>query len=443
MAIPEIKTALPGPKAAAIIARDKARVSPSYTRDYPFVMAKGQGAVVEDVDGNVFLDCAAGIAVTGTGHSHPTVVNAIVEQVHKYLHMSGTDFYYEPQVELAEKIADLVPISGEVKAFFSNSGTEANEAAIKMTRYHTKRVNIIAFLGSFHGRSLGSLALTSSRAVQRTGFGPMMPGVFHAPYGNCYRCPVGLKPETCEAECLNFVEDQILVHLVSPEEVAAVMVEPIQGEGGYVVPAKVFHQRLRALTQKHGIMLIADEVQSGMGRTGKMFACEHFGLEPDVISIAKGIASGLPLGITAARADVMDWKPGAHASTFGGNPVSCAAALATIGVLKDGLIKNAEVVGAHLMGRLNGLKEKYSLIGDVRGHGLMIGVELVRDRVTKERATTERDQIVQEMFTRGVLILGAGRNALRFAPPLVLSTDQADAIVDIFEQALRIVTVKT
>ena len=443
MAIPEIKTALPGPKAAAIIARDKARVSPSYTRDYPFVMAKGQGAVVEDVDGNVFLDCAAGIAVTGTGHSHPTVVNAIVEQVHKYLHMSGTDFYYEPQVELAEKIADLVPIPGEVKAFFSNSGTEANEAAIKMTRYHTKRVNIIAFLGSLHVRSLGSLALTSSRAVQRTGFGPMMPGVFHAPYGNCYRCPVGLKPETCQAECLNFVEDQILVHLVSPEEVAAVMVEPIQGEGGYVVPAKVFHQRLRALTQKHGIMLIADEVQSGMGRTGKMFACEHFGLEPDVISIAKGIASGLPLGITAARADVMDWKPGAHASTFGGNPVSCAAALATISVLKDGLITNAAVVGAHLMGRLNGLKEKYALIGDVRGHGLMIGVELVRDRVTKERATTERDQIVQEMFTRGVLILGAGRNALRFAPPLVLSTDQADAIVDIFEQALRIVTAKT
>jgi len=442
MAIPEIKTALPGPKAAAIIARDKRRVSPSYTRDYPFVMAKGQGAVVEDVDGNVFLDCAAGIAVTGTGHSHPDVVNAIVGQVHKYLHMSGTDFYYEPQVELAETVADMVPIPGEVRAFFGNSGTEANEAAIKMARYHTKRVNIIAFLGSFHGRTLGSLALTSSRAVQRTGFGPMMPGVFHAPYGNCYRCPVGLKPDTCQAECLDFVEEQILVHLVSPEEVAAVMVEPIQGEGGYVVPAKQFHERLRALTQKHGILLIADEVQSGMGRTGKMFACEHFGLQPDIISIAKGIASGLPLSITAARADVMDWKPGAHASTFGGNPVSCVAALATIKVLKAGLIKNAEVVGAHLMNRLNVLKEKYPLIGDVRGHGLMIGAELVRDRVTKERATTERDQIVQEMFKRGVLILGAGRNALRFAPPLVLSTDQADAIVDIFEQALKVVTRK-
>jgi 4-aminobutyrate aminotransferase len=370
-------------------------------------------------------------------------VDAIIGQVHKYLHMSGTDFYYEPQVELAETIADMVPIPGEVRSFFGNSGAEANEAAIKMARYHTKRVNLIAFLGSFHGRTLGALALTSSRAVQRTGFGPMMPGVFHAPYGNCYRCPVGLKPDSCQAECLDFVEDQILVHLVSPDEVAAVMVEPIQGEGGYVVPAKQFHERLRALTKKHGILLIADEVQSGMGRTGKMFACEHFGLEPDIISIAKGIASGLPLSITAARADVMDWKPGAHASTFGGNPVSCVAALATIKVLKGGLIKNAEVVGAHLMNRLNGLKEKYALIGDVRGHGLMIGAELVRDRVTKERAGTERDQIVQEMFKRGVLILGAGRNALRFAPPLVLSIDQADAIVDVFEQALKVVTRKS
>lgn len=442
MAIPDIKTALPGPKAAAIIARDKKRVSPSYTRDYPFVMAKGQGAVVEDVDGNVFLDCAAGIAVTGTGHSHPAVVEAIVGQVHKYLHMSGTDFYYEPQVELAEKIADIVPIPGEVRAFFSNSGTEANEAAIKMARYHTKRVNIIAFLGSFHGRTLGSLALTSSRSVQRTGFGPMMPGVFHAPYANPYRNPLGASGDAAAEASINYIEDQILMHLVSPEEVAAIVVEPIQGEGGYVVPPPAFHQRLKALASKHGIMLIADEVQSGMGRTGKMFASEHFGLEPDIISIAKGIASGLPLGITAARSDVMDWKPGAHASTFGGNPVSCAAALATIDVLKGGLVKNAETVGNHLMDRLNALKDKYALIGDVRGRGLMIGVEFVRDRVTKERATSERDQIVQEMFKRGVLILGAGRNALRFAPPLVLSTDQADAILDVFEQALKVVAPK-
>jgi len=434
---PEIKTALPGPKAAAIIARDARRVSTSYTRDYPFVMAKGEGAVVEDVDGNVFLDCAAGIAVTGTGHSHPDVVKAIVDQAHKYLHMSGTDFYYEPQVALAEAMAGIVPIDGEVRSFFGNSGTEANEAALKLARYSTGRVNVIAFLGSFHGRTLGSLAATSSRAIQRRGFGPMMPGMFHAPYATCYRCPVGLKPETCQAECLDFVEEQILVHLVSPDEVAGVLVEPIQGEGGYVVPAKVFHQRLRDLTAKHGMMLIMDEVQSGMGRTGRMFAAEHFGVKADIVTIAKGIASGLPLSVTAARADVMTWPPGAHASTFGGNPLSCAAALETIKILQNGLMKNAETVGAHLVDRLLALKEKYPLIGDVRGKGLMVGAELVRDRVTKERATTERNRIVQEMFKRGVLILGAGRNALRFAPPLVITTAQIDSIVDIFEDALK------
>ncbi len=435
-----IRTELPGPKARAIIARDARRVSPSYTRDYPFVMAKGHGVVVEDVDGNVFLDCAAGIAVTGTGHSHPDVVKAIVEQAGKYLHMSGTDFYYEPQVQLAEEIANLVPISGEVRSFFSNSGTEANEAAIKLARYHTKRVNIIAFLGSFHGRSLGSLALTSSRFIQRRGFGPMMPGVFHAPYANPYRNPLGAGPEQVADAAINYIEEQILTHLVSPDEVAAVMVEPIQGEGGYVVPPASFHQRLRELTKKHGILLIADEVQSGMGRTGKMFACEHFGLEPDIITIAKGIASGLPLGITAARADVMDWPPGAHASTFGGNPVSCAAALATIKILNDGVVKNAATVGAHLMDRLTELMAKYPIIGDVRGRGLMIGVELVKDRVTKERATKERDQVVQEMFKRGVLILGAGRNAVRFAPPLVVTTAEVDAIVGVFEEALKTVS---
>jgi 4-aminobutyrate aminotransferase len=436
---PDIKTALPGPKAAAIVARDAKRISTSYTRDYPFVMAKGEGAVVEDVDGNVFLDCAAGIAVTSTGHSHPNVVKAIVDQAQKYLHMSGTDFYYELQVELGEVMAGIVPISGEpgeVRSFFGNSGTEAVEAALKLAKYSTKRTNIIAFLGSFHGRSMGSLAATSSKAIQRKGFGPMVPGVYHAPYATCYRCPVGLRPETCQAECLGFVEDQILVHLVSPDEVAGVLVEPIQGEGGYVVPAKQFHQRLRDLTTKHGMMLILDEVQSGMGRTGRMFAAEHFGIKADIVTVAKGIASGLPLSVTAARADVMTWPPGAHASTFGGNPLSCAAALETIALLKDGLMKNAEVVGNHLLERLRGLMDKYPLIGDVRGKGLMVGVELVRDRQTKERATTERDRIVQAMFKRGVLILGAGRNALRFAPPLVINKEQIDSVVGIFEEAL-------
>ncbi len=442
MAVPHITTPLPGPKAAAIIARDKARVSTSYTRDYPFVMAKGEGAVVEDVDGNVFLDCAAGIAVTGTGHSHPDVIKAIVEQAHKYLHMSGTDFYYEPQVQLAEEMAGIVPVgggTGEVRSFFSNSGTEANEAAIKLARYATRRVNMIAFLGSFHGRTMGSLAATSSKFVQRRGFGPMMPGMFHTPYANCYRCPVMATPDTCAAECLNYLEDQVLVHLVSPDEVAAVIVEPIQGEGGYVVPPVEFHQRLRELTKRHGILLIADEVQSGMGRTGRMFACEHFGIDADIVTVAKGIASGLPLGITSARAEIMTWPPGAHASTFGGNPVSCAASLATINLLKNGLIRNAEVVGDYLIGRLRALMDKHPLIGDVRGKGLMIGVELVRDRTTKERATAERDRVVQEMFQRGVLILGAGRNAIRFAPPLVLGRDQADTLVTIFDEVLGVV----
>jgi 4-aminobutyrate aminotransferase len=443
MTVPDIKTPLPGPKARAIVERDSRFVSPSYTRDYPFVMARGEGAVVEDVDGNLFLDCAAGIAVNGTGHSHPDVVEAIVTQARKYLHMSGTDFYYEPQVQLAEQMAALVPISGDVRSFFSNSGTEAVEAAIKLARYATGRVNLIAFLGSFHGRTLGSLAVTSSKYVQRRGFGPMMPGVYHAPYANCYRCPLGRQPETCAAECLDFVEEQIMVHLVAPDEVAAVIVEPIQGEGGYVVPPAQFHERLRALTARHGILLIADEVQSGMGRTGRMFACEHFGIEPDIVTVAKGIASGLPLGVTASKASVMTWPPGAHASTFGGNPVSCAAALATIKILTEGLMRNAEVVGDYLIGRLRALMDKHAIIGDVRGRGLMIGVELVRDRQTKERATTERNRVVQEMFQRGVLILGAGRNAIRFAPPLVLTRDQADAVVTLFDASLGAVTGRT
>ena len=443
MDAPHLKTALPGPKAKALIERDGKVVSPSYTRDYPFVIARGEGATVEDVDGNVFLDCAAGIAVNSTGHSHPTVVAAIVDQAQKFLHMSGTDFYYEPQVRLGEELADTAPMSGQVRTFYANSGTEANEAAIKLARYHTKRYGILGFLGSFHGRTMGSLSLTSSRAIQRRGFGPMQGGTFHAPYANCYRCPVGLTPDRCGAECLEFLEEQILVHLISPDDVAAVLVEPIQGEGGYVVPARAFHERLRTLTKEHGMLLMVDEVQSGMGRTGKMWAIEHFGVEPDVVTAAKGIASGLPLGVTLAKADVMAWPPGAHASTFGGNPVSCAAAIATIGLLRESLVKNAAEVGEHLLAGLRALMDKHLIIGDVRGKGLMVGVELVRDRVTKERATTERNAVVDEAFHRGMLILGAGRNAIRFSPPLVLSKSQADTAIRIFDESLTAVTAKT
>jgi len=434
--LPDIKTTLPGPKARALIERDAAVVSPSYTRGYPLVIKRASGVSVEDVEGNMFLDCAAGIAVNSTGHSHPDVVRAITEQAQRFIHMSGTDFYYDVQVRLAEEIASIVPIDGGARSFFSNSGTEAVEAAIKLARYATGRQNIIAFFGGFHGRTMGSLALTASKPVQRRGFAPFMPGVFHAPYPDCYRCPVGLKSEDCAAECLDFIEHQLFMHLMTPEEVAAIVIEPIQGEGGYVVAPTPFLERLRELTSAHGILLVIDEVQSGMGRTGKMLAIEYANIKPDIITIAKGIASGMPLGVTVARADLMTWPPGAHASTFGGNPVSCAAALATIKLLKDSLVANAAEVGAHMKAGLAALMDKHPLIGDVRGRGLMLGVELVRDRTTKERAIQERDAVVNAAFKRGLLVLGAGKNSIRFSPPLVLTREQADTAVRVFGEAL-------
>jgi 4-aminobutyrate aminotransferase len=432
--VPMIRTSLPGPKAKAIIERDGKVVSPSYTRDYPLVIARGEGATVEDVDGNLFLDCTAGIAVTATGHSHPDVVHAIVDQSKKFLHMSGTDFYYEPQVRLAEELSSIAPMQAPHRSFFGNSGTEANEAALKLARYYAKRQNIIAFLGAFHGRSMGSLSLTASKVTQRKGFSPLMPGVFHAPYPDPYRYAGSL--DACAAESIRFIEQQLFVHLVSPDEVAAVIVEPIQGEGGYIVPPPAFLQQLRELTTKHGILLIVDEVQSGMGRTGRMFAVQHTGVEPDIVTIGKGLASGLPLGVATARAEVMSWPPGSHASTFGGNPVACAAALATIGLLRASLVRNAETVGTHLMSGLKELMSKHPIVGDIRGRGLMIGVELVRDRQTKERADRERNALVQECFRRGLLVLGAGRNAIRLSPPLVLTSEQADTTIEILDAAL-------
>ena len=433
--VPDIRTELPGPKARDIITRDRAAVSTSYTRDYPFVIAKGSGAVVEDVDGNVFLDCTAGIAVASTGHSHPDVVTAITEQAQKFLHMSGTDFYYELQARLGEEMSEIAPMSGPHRSFFSNSGTEANEAALKLAKFYTQRHNVIAFFGAFHGRSMGSLSLTASKVRQRQGFGPLVPGVYHAPYPDVYRS--GLSPDATVDRCIDFIEQQLFVHLVSPDEVAAIVVEPIQGEGGYIVPPDSFLARLRAIATQHGIELIADEVQSGMGRTGKWFAIEHARVAPDIVTVAKGIASGLPLGVTTAPSILMGaWPPGSHASTFGGNPVSCAAAIATLRLIRESLMKNAEVVGAHLIDGARALMEKHPLIGDVRGRGLMVGVELVRDRKTKERASSERDALVKECFTRGLLVLGAGRNAIRLSPPLVLTKQQADIALGILDEAL-------
>ena len=440
MRIPDIKVPPPGPRAIAMIARDAAVVSPSYPRSAPFVMARGQGSAVEDVDGNVYLDFSAGIAVAATGHSHPDVVRAITEQAAKFLHIS-TDFYHEPQVALGELLASIAPMGDRARTFFSNSGTEAVEAAIKLARYHTKRYNIIAFVGSFHGRTLGSLALTNSRTVQRRGFGPMAPGVFHAPYANPYRCPTGARDAArCARQCLDYVENQILTHLVSPDEVAAIVVEPIQGEGGYIVPPAEFLQGLAAIAAQHGMLFVVDEVQSGIGRTGKMFAIEHAGVEPDIIIAAKGIASGMPMGVTIAREDVMDWPVGAHSNTFGGNPIACAAALETIRLVRDGLMQNAADVGRFLQRALEDLARRQPLIGDVRGCGLMIGIELVRDRQTKERATSERDELVMAVFRRGLLVLGAGPNSIRLSPPLVVTREQASTAVRILDEALTAIS---
>jgi 4-aminobutyrate aminotransferase len=425
--LPKLITPLPGPKARAIIERDDQVISPSYTRCYPLVAERGQGAIVEDSDGNRFLDFAAGIAVVATGHCHPKVVKAIQEQAAKLIHMSGTDFYYENMVVLAEKLASLVSAGGSPRrVYFGNSGTEAIEAAIKLTRYHSGRGQFVAFVGAFHGRTMGSLALTASKSTQQKGFFPVMPGAHHMPYAYCYRCPYGKEPDSCAVECVKAIETELFRTSVAPQDVAAIFVEPIQGEGGYVVPPRKFFDELRRLADRHGILLVADEVQSGMGRTGKMFASEHFGLQPDVMALAKGIASGLPLGAMVARAELMNWPPGAHASTFGGNPVAVAASLATIELLEQELVDNAARVGAHLMARLRDLPQRFPMVGDVRGLGLMIGIELVRDQVTKERAGDLRDQVVQMCFERGLLVLGAGPNTIRLCPPLVITKDQAD-----------------
>lgn len=434
--LPSLVTSLPGPRAAAIIARDHAVLSPSYTRDYPLVIARGEGAVVEDVDGNRFLDLNAGIAVVAAGHSHPRVVAAIRAQAEKFLHMSGTDFYYENMVELAEKLAGLCPKPDPRRVFFGNSGTEAIEAALKMARYHTGRDKFIAFLGGFHGRTMGALSLTGSKAVQKQGFAPLLGGVTHIPYAYCYRCAYGKQVETCAVECVKVLEETLFKTILPAQEVAAIFVEPVQGEGGYVTPPKKFFDELQAVARRHGILLVCDEVQSGMGRTGKMFAHEHYGVDPDIIALAKGIASGLPLSATVAKAQYMQWKPGAHASTFGGNPVAVAASLATIELLEEELMANAEQVGGMMKERMMTWMRRFPIVGDVRGMGLMLGFEIVKDQNSRERAPELRNEIVQQAFHRGLLALGAGQNSVRLAPPLVLTAEQANYALDTFEEIL-------
>jgi 4-aminobutyrate aminotransferase len=435
--LPQISGPLPGPRAQAIIERDRQAVSPSYTRSYPLVAAKGEAAMVDDVDGNRFLDFNAGIAVVATGHCHPRVVEAIQHQAARLIHMSGTDFYYEEMVLLAEKLGEIAPGDSPRRVSFGNSGAEAVEGSIKLARYATGRDKIIAFFGAFHGRTIGALSLTARKAVQRAGFGPLMPGVVHAPYPYCYRCPFGKEPEGCAVECVKYIENTLLKTIAPAQETAAIVIEPIQGEGGYIVPPKKFFDELSRLARDNDILLVFDEVQSGMGRTGKMWAAEHFDAVPDIFAVAKGIASGMPLGATVARSDLMEWPKGAHASTFGANPVSCAAALVTIALLQQGLIENAARMGAYLMDRIRIWPAQFPIVGDVRGMGLMIGIELVRDRDTRDPAPELRDQVVQRAFQQGLLVLGAGDSTIRLCPPLVVNRDQCDFAVETLETCLR------
>jgi 4-aminobutyrate aminotransferase len=431
-----MKSAPPGPQAKKWVARDQAVISPSYTRAYPLVVASAKGSVMTDVDGNRFLDFTSGIAVTATGHCHPKVVKAITDQAKRLIHMSGTDFYYSSEILLAEKLNKLSPGRENKKVFFTNSGTESTEAAMKLVRYQSRRPYYLAFLGAFHGRSMGALSLTASKAIHRKGFAPLVPGVIHAPYPNPYRPPAGVSPEACDRYSLSWIRDVAFRHLISPDEVAAIFVEPIQGEGGYIVPPKRFLKELAELADEFGILMVADEIQTGMGRTGKMFASEHFNFVPDVITLAKGLASGMPLGAMVAKEALMNWEPGSHGNTFGGNPISCEAALATIDLLENGMTQNAEKIGSYLLSRLREMQKEHRLIGDVRGLGLMIGVELVRDRETKEMAIPERGKIIQRAFEKGLLILGCGQNVIRLIPPLNIRRSEVDEALSIFDEVL-------
>jgi 4-aminobutyrate aminotransferase len=435
--LPKITTELPGPKAKKVIEKDSIYTSPSYTRGYPLVAEEGKGAVVKDPDGNYFLDFAAGIAVCSTGHCHPDVVEAIRKQSEKLLHISGTDFYYPIQAEVAEKISNIIGKGSKKRTFFGNSGAEANECAIKLAKYYTGRKRFIAFFGSFHGRTTGALSLTASKTIQKERFFPLMEGVTHVPYANCYRCPFGRSYGACKMECISFIENVIFKTVVPPSEVAALFFEPIQGEGGYVVPPKEFVQGIRDLCDRQNILLISDEVQSGCGRTGKFLAMEHFGVSADVVCLAKGIASGMPLSATVADERIMSWPPGSHASTFGGNPVSLSASLATLKLLEEKLMENARIQGEFLLNGFKEMMDRNPVIGNVRGMGLMIGVEVVKDRESKERFPELRDAIEVECFKRGLLVLGCGANTIRICPPLVIDKEQAETALKILEESLN------
>jgi len=434
---PEART-IPGPIAQDWIQRDKAVMSPSLTRGYPFVIDHGKGSEVWDVDGNRYIDMNATIAVTSTGHCHPAVIEAIQRQTQRVIQYAMTDFYTRGTIMLAEKLNELRPMEEEVQLFFTNSGTESVEAAIKLARYHTGRPNFIGFLGAFHGRSMGSLAFTASKYSQRMGYSPMMPGVTHVPYCDPYRPLLAAREgEDYGDTVVDYIENVVFRHLMAPTDVAAILLEPIQGEGGYIVPTPKFLPRLRELCDRHGILLIVDEVQSGMGRTGKWWAVEHWGVEPDILLSAKGIASGLPLGAMMARKSMMTWKPGQHGNTFGGSPISVAAALATIDVIEgEGLLYHAATMGKYIIHALREMQTRHPSIGDVRGKGLMVGIEFVSDRDTKEPARDLTESITQRAFQKGVLLLPCGLSTIRFSPALNIPKNLIDEALGLFEEAI-------
>jgi 4-aminobutyrate aminotransferase len=435
---PRIVVSPPGPKARELLRKDERFISPSYVRYYPLVVESASGCVVRDVDGNEYIDLNSGIACMNVGHNHPRVVEAIKSQCDRFLHYSNTDFYYREVINLAEKLTVIVPGDFDKKVYFGNSGTEAVEAAIKLARWHTRKQLFIGFIGAFQGRTVGSLSFTASKPAQRRYFSPLMPGVTHVPYAYCYRCPFKLTHPECDYWCVDFIDEFVLQKYVPPEDLAAILFEPIQGEGGYVVPPPEYFRKLKQLADKYGLLVIDDEVQSGIGRTGKWFAIEHWNVEPDIVCASKGLASGLPIGATVANSRIMDWTGGSHASTFGGNPLSCAAADAVIDVIREEeLLENAHKQGLHALKRLEEFEGRSEIVGDVRGKGLMIGVELVEDKESKKPASRKAAEVIRRSWKRGVAVVTCGASTLRIAPPLTIQRELLDAALDIVEDTIE------
>ncbi len=434
---PKIVVSPPGPKAQALIQKDHQLLSPSLPREYPLVVNRGQGVWIDDPDGNRFLDFTSGIAVCNTGHCHPQVVAAAQRQLSQLIHTCGADFYHQPMIDLAEKLAQIAPGDRPKRIYLGNSGAEAVEAGFKLARWHSRRQQAISFLGAFHGRTMGALTLTASKSIQKRRFGPLVPGVTHVPYAHCYRCAYNLTYPACDLTCVKFIEQELFKSVLPPEEVAVIVVEPIQGEGGYIVPPPDYHGRLKTLAEKYGILYMIDEIQTGMGRTGKLYAIEHFNVAPDLLTSAKGLASGMPLSALIANREIMDWDRGAHGSTYGGNPVACAAALATIALVTGGLAENAARCGQRLRDGLEALQQTVECMGDVRGLGLMQAVELVADRDRKTADKALRDRLLLRCFENGLLLLSCGESTIRFCPPLIVTDKQIDMGLDIFQQVLK------